>query len=72
MQKNKLRMDPLKDPHRRPCWHQSVHPKLVFLMREAVLNVFNEVKATSKLKSRDRADICVAVKVELNPKELLE
>jgi hypothetical protein len=65
-------MDLLKDPRRRPRWHQSVHPKLVFLMREALLNVFNKVKATSKLKSRDRVDIGVAVKVELNPKELLE
>ncbi len=65
-------MDLLKDPRRRLRWHQSVHPKLVFLMREVVLNVFNEVKATSKLKSRDHADIGVAVKVELDPKKMWE
>ena len=62
----------LKDPHGRPRWHQSVHPKMVFFMREAVLNVFIEVKATSKLKSRENTNIGVAVKVELDPKEMLE
>jgi hypothetical protein len=65
-------MDLLKDPRGRPCWHRSVHPKTVFLMREAVLNVFNKVKASSKLKSRDRANIGVAIKVELDPKEMYE
>ncbi len=41
-------------------------------MREAVLNVLHEVKATSKLKSQNGANIGVAVKVELDPKEVLE
>jgi hypothetical protein len=41
-------------------------------MREAVLDIFDKVKATSKLKSRDCADIGVVVKVELDPKEMLE
>ena len=41
-------------------------------MREAVLNVFNKVKATGKLKSGDSANVVVAVKVELNPEEVLE
>ncbi len=41
-------------------------------MREAVLNVFNKVEATGKLKSGDSANVGVAVKVELDPKEVLE
>jgi hypothetical protein len=65
-------MDLLKDPCGSPRWHWSIHPKTVFFMREAILNVLNEVKATSKLKSQNGANIGVAIKVELDPKEVLE
>ncbi len=61
-------MDLLKDPRGRLCWHQNVQPKSIFFVREAVLDIFNEVEAMSKLKIQDRVDIGVAVKVELDPK----
>jgi hypothetical protein len=47
-------------------------PEAIFFMREAVLNGFNKVESTGKFESGNSATGGVAVKWELNPKEILE
>jgi hypothetical protein len=44
----------------------------VFLMRDAVLNGVDQVEAMRKLEGGNCANISVTIKVEFNPKEMLE
>ncbi len=44
----------------------------VFLMRDAVLNGVDQVEAMRKLEGGNCVNIDVTIKVEFNPKEMLE
>jgi len=41
-------------------------------MGNAVLNGIDQVETSRKLEGRYRADLCVTVEIEFEPKELLE
>ena len=65
-------MDLSKEPHRRSSGHQCVQAMPILLMGNAVLNGIDQVETSRKPEGRYRADICVTVEIEFEPKELLE